>query len=112
MPGGFKLNRRLLSRRALCLAGSSVRRPSGAQELLLEGRRVVVDGSNHVRIVDGGEEGKAISAIQVSAAAWVFRLFGFFLPEAYKTSKTLKREPQTVHALPASPRPATLLQRL
>lgn len=32
---------------------------------MMDSRRVVVDGTNHVSCVDAAEEGKAISAIQV-----------------------------------------------
>jgi hypothetical protein len=38
---------------------------------VLDGRSVEVDGSNHVRVVDAAEEGKAISAIQVCVRACV-----------------------------------------
>ncbi len=50
-------------------AGTAALGPGGAAArrtvALLDGRQVVVDGSNHVRVLDTPDEGKAISSIQV-----------------------------------------------
>ena len=51
-------------------AGSAAVRRTVAH---LDGRQVVVDGSNHVRVVDALDEGKAISAIQVGLMRFLYR---------------------------------------